>query len=99
MAYLDVNSVPDVGIVELVGEHGDLGDVVEPLDVKEEGEKLSIGDRIEAKQTSFLCSLVQRGSAVAAIDKAVNSALQSRRCFVSSLAPILLSDLRLVSSL
>ena len=99
MAYLDVDSVPDVGVVELVGEHGDLGDVVEPLDVKEEGEKLSIGDRIEAKQTSFLCSLVQRGSAVAAIDKAVNSALQSRRCFVSSLAPILLSDLRWVSSL
>ena len=76
MAYLDVDSVPDVGVVELVGELGDLGDVVEPLDVKEEGEKLSIGDRIEAKQTSFLCSLVQRGSAVAAIDKAVNSALQ-----------------------
>ena len=77
MAYLDVDSVPDVGVVELVGELGDLGDVVEPLDVKEEGEKLSIGDRIEAKQTSFLYSLVQRGSAVAAIDKAVNSALHS----------------------
>ena len=52
MAYLDVDSVPDVGVVELVGEHGDLGDVVEPLDVKEEGEKLSLRDRIEAKQTS-----------------------------------------------
>ena len=82
MAYLDVDSVPDVGVVELVGEHGDLGDVVEPLDVKEEGEKLSIGDRIEAKQTSFLCSLVQRGSAVAAMDKAVNSALHLEFTFL-----------------
>ena len=26
---------------------GDLGDVVEPLDVTEEGEELSVGDRIE----------------------------------------------------
>ena len=77
MAYLDVDSVPDVGVVELVGEHGDLGDVVEPLDVKEEGEELSLRDRIEWKQTSFLCSLVQRGSALAATDKAWNSALHS----------------------
>ena len=75
MAYLDVHFVPNVGFVELVGELGDLGDVVEPLDIKEDGEKLSIGDRIEAKQTCFLCSLVQHGSAVATIVKAMNSAL------------------------
>ena len=61
MAYLDVDSVPDVGVVELVGELGDLGDVVEPLDVKEEGEKLSIDDRIEWKQNISLFSLFQRG--------------------------------------
>ena len=76
LAYLDVDSVPDVDVVELVGELCDLGDVVEPLDVKEEGEELSLRDRIEWKQTSFLCSLVQRGSAIAATDKAWNSALQ-----------------------
>ena len=52
LAFLDVDSVPDVDVVELVGELCDLGDVVEPLDVKEEGEKLSLRDRIEAKQTS-----------------------------------------------
>ena len=76
MAYLDVDSVPDVGVVELVGELGDLGDVVEPLDIKEESEKLLLGDRIEWKQTSFLCSLIKHGGAVAATDKAGNSALQ-----------------------
>ena len=75
MAYLDVESVPDVD-VELVGELGDLGDVVEPLDIKEESEKLLLGDRIEWKQTSFLCSLIKHGGAVAATDKAGNSALQ-----------------------
>ena len=96
MAYLDVESVPDVD-VELVGELGDLGDVVEPLDIKEESEKLLLGDRIEWKQTSFLCSLIKRGGAVAATDKAGNSALQSRRCFFSSLAPLPSSALRWVT--
>ena len=32
---------------------GDLGDVVEPLDVVEEGEELSLDDWIEREQTSF----------------------------------------------
>ena len=32
---------------------GDLGDLVEPLDVFEEGGKLSLDDRIEREQTSF----------------------------------------------
>ena len=32
---------------------GDLGDVVEPLDVVEEGEELLLDDRIEREQTSF----------------------------------------------
>ena len=31
---------------------GDLGDVVEPLDVVEEGEELTLDDRIEREQTS-----------------------------------------------
>ena len=99
MAYLDVDSVPNVGVVELVGELGDLGDVVEPLDVKEEREKLPFVDRIEWKQNISLFSLFKRGSAAAATVRAGNSALQSRRCFLSSLALILLSDLRWVSSL
>ena len=37
--------------VENVG--GDPGNVVEPLDVVEEGEKLPLDDRIEREQTSF----------------------------------------------
>ena len=37
--------------VENVG--GDPGDVVEPLDVIQEGEELSFDDRIEREQTSF----------------------------------------------
>jgi len=32
---------------------GNLGDVVEPLDVIVEGEELSLDDRIEREQTSF----------------------------------------------
>ena len=32
---------------------GDLGDLVEPLDVFEEGGKLSLDDWIEREQTSF----------------------------------------------
>ncbi len=32
---------------------GDLGDVVEPLDVVEEGEELLLDDRIERETTSF----------------------------------------------
>ena len=32
---------------------GDLGDVLEPLDVLEEGEKTVADDRIEREQTSF----------------------------------------------
>jgi len=32
---------------------GDLGDVLEPLVVVEEGEELSLVDRIEREQTSF----------------------------------------------
>ena len=32
---------------------GDLGDVLEPLDVLEEGDKLSLDDWIEREQTSF----------------------------------------------
>ena len=32
---------------------GDLGDVVEPLDVVEEGKELLLDDRIEREQTSF----------------------------------------------
>ena len=43
LAYLDVDSVPDVDDVEL----GDLGDAGKPPDVSEEGEELSSGDRIE----------------------------------------------------
>ena len=75
MAYLDVDSVPDVGVVELVGELGDLGDVVEPLDVKEEREKLPFVDRIEWKQNISLFSSFKRGSAAAATVRAGNSAL------------------------
>ena len=41
-----------VVVVDVDGQRvGDLGDVVEPLDVSEEGEELSIGDRIEQEQT------------------------------------------------
>ena len=77
MAYLDVDSVPDVGVVELVGELGDLGDVVEPLDVKEEREKLPFVDRIEWKQNISLFSSFKRGSAAAATVRAGNSALHN----------------------
>ena len=64
----------DVGVVLV----GDLS-VVEPLDVVEEGEELSVGDRIEREQT--LCSVYFRASvdlhvsAAAANDRAGNSAL------------------------
>ena len=56
---------------------GDLGDVLEPLDVLEEGEELSVGDRIEYEQTFSLCGSAQRGSAAAATIGAGNSALQT----------------------
>ena len=65
----------DVGVV-LVGDHS----FVEPLDGVEEGEELSVGDRIEREQTLFsvyfLSSVHLHGSAAAATDRAGNSALQ-----------------------
>ena len=86
----------DVGVV-LVGDHS----FVEPLDGVEEGEELSVGDRIEREQTLFsvyfLSSVHLHGSAAAATDRAGNSALQSRRCFLSSLDPILSLILRWVT--
>lgn len=89
MLVVSAHAVVDDGVVVV----GDLG-VVEPLDVIEEGEELSVGDRIEREQTFlsvyFLSSVHLHGSAATATDKAGNSALQSRRCFLSSLDPILL---------
>ena len=88
MFVVSAHVVVDGGVVLV----GDLG-VVEPLNVVEEGEELSVGDRIEREQT--LCSVYFRASvdlhvsAAAANDRAGNSALQSRRCFLSSLEPIL----------
>ena len=60
------------GVGNLVGGLGD-GDL--GLDDTKDDEDLTIGDRIERKQTLFLCSLVNRGSAVAATARAGNSAL------------------------
>ena len=88
MFVVSAHVVVDGGVVLV----GDLG-VVEPLDVVEEGEELSFGDRIEREQT--FCSVYFRASvdlhvsAAAANVRAGNSALQSRRCFLSSLEPIL----------
>ena len=43
-----------VDVVDVGGKRvGDLGDLVEPLDVFEEGGKLSLDDRIEREQTLF----------------------------------------------
>jgi len=43
-----------VDVVDGVGERvGDLGDLEKPLDDLEEGEELSLDDRIEREQTSF----------------------------------------------
>ena len=65
IALVLVDPAPD-DVIDVVGKRvGDLGDL-EPLDVLEEGEELSIGDRIEQEQTSIQCSLAKRGSAVAA---------------------------------
>ena len=51
VAVLDLPAPDDVdGDGSLVG---DLGDVVEPLDVVEEGKELLLDDRIEREQTSF----------------------------------------------
>ncbi len=51
VAVLDLPAPDDVdGDGSLVG---DLGDVVEPLDVAEEGEELLFDDRIEREQISF----------------------------------------------
>jgi len=69
------------GVGNLVGGLGD-GDL--GLDDTKDDEDLTIGDRIESEQTLFLCSLVNRGSAVAATVRAGNSALHSRRCSISS---------------
>ena len=60
------------GVGNLVGGLGD-GDL--GLDDTKDDEDLTIGDRIESEQTLFLCSLVNRGSAVAATARAGNSAL------------------------
>ena len=69
------------GVGNLVGGLGD-GDL--GLDDTKDDEDLTIGDRIECEQTVSLCSLVRRGSAVAATVRAGNSALHSRRCSISS---------------
>ena len=50
MFVVSAHVVVDGGVVLV----GDLG-VVEPPDVVEEGEELSVGDRIEREQTLFLC--------------------------------------------
>jgi len=51
---LVLNDPAPVVVVDGVGKLvGDLGDLVEPLDALEEGEELSIVDRIEREQTSI----------------------------------------------
>ena len=66
-----------VDVVDVVGNLvGGLGDGDLGLDDTKDDEDLTIGDRIEREQTLFLCSLVNRGSAVAATARAGNSALQ-----------------------
>ena len=76
MLDISAHVAVDVGVVLV----GDLG-VVEPLDVVEEGEELSVGDRIEREQTFFsvyfLSSVHLHGSAAAATDRAGNSALHT----------------------
>ncbi len=95
IALVLYDPAPD-DVVDVVGKRvGGLGNL-EPL-VLEEGEELSIGDSIEQEQTSIQCSLAKRGTAVAATVRAGNSALHSRRCSFSSLAPILSSDSRWVA--
>ena len=60
-AGADVDSDPNVDVVELVGKLGNLCDVVEPLDIKRRVRNWQLVTGLSGSRP-FLCSLVQRGT-------------------------------------